>query len=123
MSDLVEFLLARIAEDEAVARDEYRCNTDMRWTPDRVLAECEKNRRIVKLHAIEVVKVPLPPFDSATGDMVPDEYDVSCEVCGWASDSPTSACLTLRLLALPYADHPDFDPGWPSGFPIKDGDE
>lgn len=78
MSTLTEFLLARIAEDEAVARaaiEHERYTSDSaawaqwavkgltrvgmsldsfehveRWAPARVLAECAAKRRIVKFH-------------------------------------------------------------------------
>lgn len=71
--DLADFLLARIAEDEAVARDDYRCNTDLRWTPARMLAECEAKRRLIALQLQR---------------------------------------HAYLLLALPYADHPDYNEDW-----------
>ena len=60
-----DFLLARIAEDEAAAQDEiermkrwpapgigarYTLSLAHRFTPARVLAECEAKRRIVEMH-------------------------------------------------------------------------
>ncbi|MFI6604798.1 DUF6221 family protein [Nonomuraea sp. NPDC050536] len=30
----------------------------------------------------------------------------------WATDDPTSACETLRLLALPYASHHEYRKEW-----------
>lgn len=80
--------------------------------PARVLREVETVRRIVGLHVITVEKADLPPFDSYTGERNPDEYNVTCAICGWVSDEPTSACLTLRLLALPYADRDSYRPEW-----------
>lgn len=91
---ITEFLLARIAEDEAEAakagsftpwdrpfeRDDYG---HLLVQPDRVLAECEAKRRIV------------------------DRYS-GCDDCG-AGDDP---CDALRFLALPYADHPDYRKEW-----------
>jgi len=44
---LTEFLLARIAEDEA---DVPTLGYTMHLTPERRLAECEAKRRIVELH-------------------------------------------------------------------------
>lgn len=110
---ITEFLLARIAEDEAVAvaaepheewisvgkiEDSGMGTADgehvARWSPARVLAECEAKRRIVELHS---------------GD---------AEWCGWTQGGDgTHAdmgddCDTLLALAQPYADHPDFDPAW-----------
>ena len=86
---LTEFLLARITEDEAVARSGFS-HTE-RWvrsaptgTPTglscpAVLAECEAKRRIVEA-AMSV---------------------------GWVTTQ-----TFLPILALPYADHPDYLPEW-----------
>src|SRR5690348_4216788 len=110
MSDLVEFLLARIAEDEEAARESAsvlliirteRCavlgsnehKTYMhfdRHGPKRVLAECEAKRRIVEEHG---------------GGADPCDHAYDTSMMGWM-------CTTLRLLALPYADHPDYDSAW-----------
>lgn len=100
---LTEFLLARITEDEATAEGclkdyppdepyglEYQHDHQMRWYPARVLAECEAKRRIVALHE---------PGGGAW-------CTSACE-----GESP-AGCDTLRALALPYAEHPDFDPAW-----------
>ena len=91
MTDLVEFLRARLDEDEQAAQ---RANAmaDHAWAsssdevirtargelgsfydPARVLREVEVKREIVKLHGI---------------------------------------VHTLRLLAMPYADHPDYQQEW-----------
>jgi hypothetical protein len=103
--ELTEFLLARIAEDERGARqaqaDPHGCHdvlaayfddTDKTWrfTHARVLAECEAKRRIVAM----AQRFTAMPDDSGT-DIVLDDV--------------------LRLLALPYADHPDYDEAWKPG--------
>jgi hypothetical protein len=103
---LTEFLLARIAEDGAVARrgmsePAYLHWGDSAWeetykmgegegcseegaafiehmSPARVLAECEAKRRIV---------AQFQPSRNGYSDL-------------------------LALLALPYADHPDYNPEW-----------
>lgn len=81
-----------------------------RHDPDRVLREVEAKRRILDEHASE---------------------DGDCSACGRASweenpgaylrDEPEMAdvwrptiwpCRTARLLALPYADHPDYREKW-----------
>jgi hypothetical protein len=51
----------------------------------RSLADCEAKRRIVRMHQ--------PPT-----------------ICGW--DCRDGRCPTLRALALPYADHPDYREEW-----------
>ena len=108
---LTEFLLARIAEDEseqtqpegyrtwhradcaAVESEFYRaCDCGL---PARVLAECKAKRRIVDEHYSS------DPHD--TGDAAHDQ----CVLCGEAFP-----CLTLRLLALPHADHSDYGEAW-----------
>jgi hypothetical protein len=100
---LAEFLLARIAEDEdripiVVKGGMLKFN--------RRLAECEAKRRIIELHhAIEV------------RDWNPQGYCAECTDSGWveAVDGAYPVgmpCRTLRLLALPYADHPDYREEW-----------
>lgn len=105
---LTEFLLARIAEDEAVARraadDHYGVDGGLRFgevgydtlpvltvDPGRVLAECEARRRIVE------------------------------EVAYWVSQKPEDievpalvevVCRPLAHLAAVYADHPDYRGEW-----------
>jgi HEAT repeat protein len=84
--DLAAFLLARIAEDEADAKDAENYFPDdgpfVRWDSARVLAECEAKRRIVERVS-----------------------DVA-----WATYSVRD--VVLELLALPYADHPDYRKEW-----------
>lgn len=106
MTTLTDFLLARIAEDEAAAsragshngvgvyaNDNYGC---LLVQPARVLAECEAKRRVI---------------DAAweCQEMLDIEHHLrdrsELEAAG---DYPA----TLRHLAQPYADHPDFDPSW-----------
>jgi hypothetical protein len=134
MSELTDFLLARITEDEARARaatpgpwiasgqDDYwevlnlrgssmddvvvsagwpsdpaggACEKDAdhiaRWNPARVLAECDTKRRIVT----NIGVVVLEPF----GLQWPEGYREALE-------------HTLRLLALPYADHSEYRSEW-----------
>jgi hypothetical protein len=113
---LPEFLEARIAEDEAGPRNWLEARripmedrvagrvgiplqygtggVDTEWVvdPARVLAECDAKRRIVELHDGEAVHgCPVAPDETV-----------------W-TEGP---CPTLRTLALPYANHPDYQPGW-----------
>ena len=111
-TSLTDFLLARIAEDEAVARasDPAVWVSGLAWRvarversgataahiarhdPARVLAESESKRAIVEVH----YEVPASDIKWS-----------NCGVCmsGWP-------CVTLRHLAAVYADHPDYDPTW-----------
>lgn len=122
---LSEFLLARIDEDESVARrptpDEYESgDAYMFWHEDatdevqwhtahcglrmgeyneacqcdvraRVIAECEAKRQVVTLFECH------PGADPRRGDL-------------WNEYAGMNAML--NALALPYADHPDFDDAW-----------
>lgn len=112
---ITEFLLARIAEDEAAAdRVEFRPYLG-EGAPElltaRVLAECEAKRRIVESHP--VYRGPrLLAVDSSGAD-------TACEMCHATSRIDEGAviealgpCDTLRALASVYADHPDLDPAW-----------
>lgn len=132
MTDLAEFLRARIADDELNARNadaDQPWSANMQgdlawietqftgrsvasfqrfedawhaawWQPLRALAECEAKRRIVEHHA----RVP------------DDEGDPAADLCAVCSANGPDAqgwpCDTLRLLTLPYADHPDYRSEW-----------
>jgi hypothetical protein len=118
VSDLAEFLLARIAEDEKWAR--ARLTEGPEWMdpaksygglPARVLAECEAKRRIVtQVHH----KASSGPRSQYLSEWQKD----ACEGCGWGGSNDDywvehiNDCPTLRLLAFPYADHPDYDEAW-----------
>lgn len=109
MTTLTEFLLARIAEDESRARSAVSALSDWDcWaavgsdaitirkyevgahiahqSPGRVLAECERNRQIVAFAA-----------------------DAAEQEWWWRR---TVGDPLLELLALPYADHPDYQSEW-----------
>lgn len=100
---LSHFLHARIAEDEA------RMNTYARAIWDstdhdqrRLLADCEARRRVVGLHTDEHY---CPTIDDGS------VYFNYLE--GWAEEAEhPQLCPVLRLLALPYADHRDYEPDW-----------
>lgn len=113
---ITEFLLAQIAEDEAVAvaaepheewisvgkiEDGGMDTADgehvARWSPARVMAECESKRRIIGMHPAtrQIVETttladPEPTYEDAGWHVPPELY----------------------ALAQPYADHPDYDPAW-----------
>lgn len=69
-----------------------------RHDPARVLREVEAKRRILDLHKV-----------GRYGEC--ETCDVgaqSCGCCGWGE----SPCDTVRLLALPYADQPNYRQEW-----------
>jgi hypothetical protein len=132
---LTEFLLARIAEDEAAANAAHResmrghagpgfARSRVAWaaqaeevrghalierfSPVRVLAECEAKRRIVELH------------ESLVGDPygeIKDRVVYWCALCDQDRDyigipHEEDGCETLRALGAIYADHPDYREEW-----------
>ncbi|MFH9610440.1 DUF6221 family protein [Streptomyces sp. NPDC017448] len=138
MDDLVQFLRARYDEDAELARQAaevgplatWDSSLDIllgvalknrrRWAgaggadaldgaavahaarhdPARVLAEVEAKQRIIECHE---------PWTAANGDII-------CGRCGreHVDGRPGGhfPCQTLRLLALPYAAHPDYQDAW-----------
>lgn len=120
MTDLADWLLIQIAEDEAVARrtravhsapgkpinwavfcDEFSPDArghQMRWHPDRVLAECEAKRFVIEmLRQYEDYEA----HRSGELETVPD--------VGERANNPAGA---LRRMALPYADRPGYRDEW-----------
>ena len=103
---ITEFLLARIAEDEASAGSWYEdWGGNMEPLGDRIWAECKAKRQIVELHT------PWG-FEYSGGEacarcVSPDDWNVIA-----LPDEERFPCATLRHLAAVYADHPDFDPAW-----------
>jgi hypothetical protein len=88
---LIDFLLARIVEDEAA----------IAWTPvevwpsrRRVLAECEAKRRIVGQWQGLDRDADKPSLSRTAATMADATY------------------LALLALATVYADHPDYDESW-----------
>lgn len=119
MSDLAEFLLSRVAEDEATARavDEFNfddgaitiCDAPWaverafaeRFTVRRVLAECEAKRRIVT--AYRSAKIDADYWSQRAPGSVTAEQAVA-RLSAWT--------FALTPLALVYADHPDYRDEW-----------
>jgi hypothetical protein len=116
---LPEFVLARIAEDAAAAREchvetalpltwgflyqmggTFGANVGIehiaRHDPARVLAECEAKRRIVEHWKSTVEWAEDPGCDS------PDRYLMVA----------AGLYEAMRHLAEPFADHPDYQPEW-----------
>ena len=95
MSELMRFLLARIADDEGLAdgaAPSMPAGHDWPgtgwWSPARVMAECEMKRRILLL-------AENPMGSPAAGTSV-DEAIVA----------------VLRCLTLPYRHHPEYRAEW-----------
>ena len=123
VSALVDFLLARLAEDEKDARSliEQRAKLGpyepspglAAWVvvpfdedghpgdPARVLAECEAKRRLVE-HVVKFRR------DVANASIWRGDEWADGRVAGWED----GVAGILEVLALPYADHPDYRPEW-----------
>jgi hypothetical protein len=111
---LTEFLLDRIAEDEAVVvgvpdpldEELWRLEANrFDWpqvSPARVLAECEARLRIVDLHRDGGQSQGF--FDAGY-----ETIDHACWTCGSHGEYGVQwPCATVKALALPYATHPDY---------------
>ncbi len=112
MHPLVEFLLARVAEDEAVARAASDQWADQEWDeidedqylhidrhhPTRVLAECQAKRQLIQRHRER---------DGADGARHPTAPD-RCTECG----QHAWPCPTLCALGAVYSQHYDYDESW-----------
>lgn len=120
---LVEFLLARLADDEATARAAIcqcggpACTPELgwmrrseamhrldsanvadhvlAWSPARVLAECAAKRAIIEGHPTWTAK-------SQPAGQIDDE--------DWGAWDEWQG--TLRLLAAVYSGHPDYEQEW-----------
>lgn len=128
---ITDFLLERIAEDEASASQYHRLlclrtacdNEGCVWDeqermadervctcgyPARVLAECKAKREVVKDH------ITIPVWPNGTGGA--KYYFGFKMVCATCPDGPRQPvpCRTIRFLAAVYASHPDYDPAWAS---------
>lgn len=96
MSDIVGFLNARIAEDEADAT-----NAPEGAEGVRLSAECAAKRAIVKAHPVMV-------WEGVRGQEVHE--CMNCEMGSQAAyDAP---CDSLAALAAVYNAHPDYDGAW-----------
>ena len=106
---LTEFLLARIAADEAAADDVDWDDYNPLHQPARVLAECEAKRRIVERERWK------PPHgmdcDGHPGAWMP-HGDYGAGYCMWGAEHDGEQSATLRDLAAVYADHPDYRNEW-----------
>ena len=102
MSDLMEFLKARLADDTewatTVLDDPKAWN--LHGTARRFLAEAEAKRRIL---------------DDVLPTMKADELQIAGEWGVGSDPSREASDDLLSLLALPYANHPDYRAEWRAG--------
>jgi hypothetical protein len=126
--DLSAWLLEQIYADRVIAQDALKDWVDgedgdemadqpnsilvgahlVRWSPKRVLAECDVKRRIIELHH---------PFHVTTkNDGLNWDYK-RCVICEpqdreLGPNESYWPCPTLQLLALPYADREGYRDEW-----------
>ncbi|GLY81855.1 DUF6221 family protein [Actinoallomurus iriomotensis] len=101
MSDLAEFLRARLDEDERDAQETERLVESgmevpgaVTYSPERVLREVEAKRQLVR----EISTLTEFDWGEPDGSMRSDYVEAFRRV--------------LRIHALPYADHPDYREEW-----------
>lgn len=98
---IVEFLLARLAQDEAEINEARISESPDWWEPScwsrkRALAEIKAKRRIVEHHSL---------VEFADGRVV-------CDVCSESGTWDPYPCRTLQMIAAVYEDHPDYNNEW-----------
>lgn len=101
--ELPSFIISTAEEVNTVAAGHIT-----RHDPARVLRDVEAKRRLLHVHAREHACLNLTGRgDTSTVDSRPWELWEE-----WDTREMDGVCLVLRLLALPYSDHPDYDPSW-----------
>lgn len=114
MTSIIEFLEARIDEDEERAGSGWSRLGTTRWetnnygqdhlTPTAVLAECKAKRVIVAEHATQEVA----SLDSGTWA----QPFIVCKRCAVGDRQIVAPCPTTKALAAVYKDHPDYQREW-----------
>jgi hypothetical protein len=142
VSDIKEFLLARIAEDEeganaagGVAWDAYyldgaKSHEEPKWIldSDPRLVSYEMTTEQNAKHAeawsparvLAECEAKRRIVDRSGGSVCggdspthyPQDYAEGCDGCAAAQSADYETHWVLALLASVYADHPDFDEGW-----------
>ncbi|HEU4544069.1 MAG TPA: DUF6221 family protein [Jiangellaceae bacterium] len=86
-----------------------------RHDPARVLAECAAKRAIVELHKPRLNGFVMGRPGESREQMHNrwnSRTEMVCPTCMDGVKRATAPCLTLRLLAQPYADRPGWGPAW-----------
>ncbi len=79
------------------------------------MADVEAKRRLIDEHSTTFTSIWWPEAEACEVEC--------CKTCSGDEHDPDEAvehpCPTLRLLALPFADHPDYREEWrPRGTPV-----
>ncbi|GAA4025145.1 hypothetical protein GCM10023063_01830 [Arthrobacter methylotrophus] len=102
--DIVDFLSERLNEDEAAARKllgDRSVSEAGKWYERRLLLECESKRRLLSI--VESAR------QTALTAMVRGTLEDPPQ---WIPESIEWTTKSLNALALPYSEHPDFEPEW-----------
>ena len=132
--DLVEFLTARLDEEQAAAEEALRRTTTTRrmvrgqwvedtvqppewrrsaWPPARVLAEVDAKRRILASYTEAVlVRDEATQWAMSPSPVITNPGADGVERWTRARDAAFFLEPAIRLLAQPYASHPDYDEAW-----------
>jgi hypothetical protein len=113
---IIEFLTARLDEDEAVARDALD-DLDLdgdgsEWTTGHFDHTMTSNPSALFIRSRSPEQALA---DVAAKRAIVAECIEHTDEDAWERDRVAASELayaTLRLLAQPYADHPDYDEGW-----------
>jgi hypothetical protein len=119
--DLVVFLTARLAEDEAVARDAAKIDGE-RWNVagHHDLDRVEGATETVSYDMVEPVVHHVARHDparvlrevAAKRAILAEHYPIDVCDAHDGSTMKTVTCPTLSALATVYPDHADFNPEW-----------
>lgn len=106
IADLVDFLLARIAEDETGLRDGADIEDD-RWTTARMLADCQARRAMLGAASKAIYDFYL----IRNGQLTRDPVDRATLLAG--TEARRSAWVqAVQLLGMSYVDHADYRDEW-----------
>jgi hypothetical protein len=106
MTTLTEFLLARIAEDEAAAREAGAdAMVGARWKS--YPREAYEELQAETLHRARRIRATCAALRA-----VVELHDGAHDCTMYIDAGDNRDCPTLRALASIWADHPEFDPEW-----------
>lgn len=124
---LVEFLTARLDEDEIDAQNGNHAHEGRPWQArlqpagpqghQDVFVSVESAEdwpeEVAAKRAILASHNPYPDRAVWRDRVDPDQSQPACSTCGYPEEYPTRwPCSTVRHLAAPYAGHPDYRQEW-----------
>ncbi|MFJ9985307.1 DUF6221 family protein [Streptomyces globisporus] len=110
MTDLADFLRVRIAERRAIANTIH----DLGCGEIRYDGTCTCGQPVLILADLDA-KLAIVDEHEPGGRYWPDSSRQYCKTCGSGEpdEYPTDwPCRTLRILARPFAGHPDYQEDW-----------